>query len=104
MAGGAVDSPSGGGGSGGQRNKDKQSMLSVNVKQVRSAGAIPSYFSHNLEFKSSVRAAAPVDCESATPVFVLKVHAGVFVGGARGWCAYVPGLPLNVCPKVRHLV
>lgn len=37
MAGGAVDSPAtGGGGSGGQKNKSKQSILPVNVKQVRS--------------------------------------------------------------------
>lgn len=36
MAGGAVDSPATGGGSGGQKNKSKQSILPVNVKQVRS--------------------------------------------------------------------
>lgn len=36
MTGGAVDSPAGGGGSGGQRSKEKQSILSVNVKQVGS--------------------------------------------------------------------
>lgn len=36
MAGGAVDSPAPGGGSsgGGQRNKDKQSILPLNIKQV----------------------------------------------------------------------
>lgn len=32
MAGGAVDSPAGG--SGGPKNKDKQSILAVNIKQV----------------------------------------------------------------------
>lgn len=42
MTGGAVDSPAGGGGSGGQRSKEKQSILSVNVKQV---GRIVSHFS-----------------------------------------------------------
>lgn len=34
MAAGAVDSPAGGGSGGGQRNKDKQSILPVNIKQV----------------------------------------------------------------------
>lgn len=33
MAGGAVDSPAGGSG-GGQKNKDKQSIMAVNIKQV----------------------------------------------------------------------
>lgn len=35
MIGGAVDSPATGGGSGGQKNRSKQSILPVNVKQVR---------------------------------------------------------------------
>lgn len=35
MAGGASDSPAGGGSGGGQRNKEKQSILAVNVKQAR---------------------------------------------------------------------
>lgn len=43
MTGGAVDSPAGGGGSGGQRSKEKQSILSVNVKQVGGAFVMMSY-------------------------------------------------------------
>lgn len=43
MTGGAVDSPAGGGGSGGQRSKEKQSILSVNVKQVGGAFVMVSY-------------------------------------------------------------
>lgn len=103
MAGGAVDSPSGGG-SGGQRNKDKQSMLSVNIKQVRGC---------SLLFR---RQSSILDCELLqytfleVPRFVLRslrgllVAPGVVAVCAAGVISAAPDRGPKNSGKIGHLV
>lgn len=59
MTGGAVDSPAGGGGSGGQRSKEKQSILSVNVKQVGGAFVMVSYHPGEMKMHAIVEVYTP---------------------------------------------